>query len=85
MKKTVVALLFGLLLGLSTPKLYAQTDSSATSEEPRDTISVEESVPVYYEENTEKPSSNNNSNYLVIGGVILLGAAAIILLRKKKK
>lgn len=83
MKKAIAIVLFGLLFGLGATIASAQGDS-VTIEEPSDTIFVEESVPVYYEENTEE-APTDRTNYVAIAGIILVATAALILIRRKKK
>jgi LPXTG-motif cell wall-anchored protein len=76
--------LMGLMFVAGMAKSYAQEDSAKVAEEPKDTISIDNMDPVYYEEEATKESSNTTT-YAIIGGVVVIGAAAFFFMRKKKK
>jgi LPXTG-motif cell wall-anchored protein len=83
MKKMIMLTLMSLMFagGMRT---FAQQDSAKTAEEPKDTISIDNQGPKYYEEEAPAKSSNKTT-YAVIGGVIVVAGVAFLLLRKKKK
>jgi LPXTG-motif cell wall-anchored protein len=84
MKKSLMLALIGLIFFGGMVKSFAQGDSVTVSEEPKDTISIDNVEPVYYEEKeTKEPSST--PNYAFIGGIIVVGGVAFFLIRKKKK
>lgn len=82
MKKSIMLALLGLMLfgGMT----YAQKDSATVAEEPKDTISIDNMDPKFYEEEAPKESSNATM-YAIIGGVIVVGGAAFYFIKKKKK
>jgi LPXTG-motif cell wall-anchored protein len=86
MKKSLMVALLGLLLIGGMTKLYAQDDSAKVAEEPKDTISIDNSEPVYYEEPTAKAAkeSSNTMTYAIIG-IVLIGGVAFYFISKKKK
>lgn len=77
--------LMGLMFAGGMTKTFAQDDSAKVAEEPKDTISIDNMDPVYYEEDTAKDSSNTMT-YAIVGGiVVVVGGAAFFFMRKKKK
>ncbi len=76
--------LMGLMFIAGMTKSYAQDDSAKVAEEPKDTISIDNMDPVYYEEEATKESSNTMT-YAIVGGIVVVGAAAFFFIRKKKK
>jgi len=76
--------LFGLLFIAGMTKSYAQDDSAKVAEEPKDTISIDNTDPKFYEEEAPEESSNTMM-YAVIGGIIVVGGAAFYFMKKKKK
>lgn len=84
MKKSIVLALFGLMFIVGMSKLYAQEDSAKVAEGPKDTISIDNMDPVYYEEEATKESSGMMT-YALIGGIAVVGGAAFYFIRKKKK
>lgn len=86
MKKAIMFALLGLLFIGGPSAVYAQGEDSTdvTAEEPKDTISIDNMDPVYYEEEATKESSNTLT-YALIGGIVVIGGAAFYYIRKKKK
>jgi LPXTG-motif cell wall-anchored protein len=84
MKKTIMLALMGLMFAGGMTKTFAQDDSAKVAEEPKDTISIDNMDPVYYEEDTAKDSSNTMT-YAIVGGIVVVGGAAFFFMRKKKK
>ena len=76
--------LMGLMFVTGMTKSYAQDDSAKVAEEPKDTISIDNMDPVYYEEEATKESSNTMT-YAIVGGIVVVGAAAFFFIRRKKK
>ena len=85
MKKSIVLALFSLMFMGGMTKSYAQDDSAKVAEEPKDTISIDNMDPVYYEDEATKESSNGMTYYAIIGGIVVVGGAAFYFIRKKKK
>ena len=85
MKKLIFFALLGMLLIGGTVATYAQGQDSTevATDEPKDTISIDNMDPVYYED--EAPEASNTTTYAIIGGVVVIAAGAFIYLRKKKK
>ncbi len=83
MKKMMVLALFGLLFIGGMTKSYAQGDSATIAEEPKDTISIDNMDPKFYEEEAPKESSNTMT-YAIIGGIVVIGGAAYFFMKKKK-
>jgi LPXTG-motif cell wall-anchored protein len=84
MKKLLMLAALGLLLMVGMTKVFAQDDSAKVAEEPKDTISIDNMDPVYYDDEATKESSNTLT-YAIIGGVIVIGGAAYFFMKKKKK
>ena len=76
--------LVGLMFVGGMTKSYAQPDSATIAEEPKDTISIDNMDPVYYDDETTKETSNTMT-YAIIGGVVVIGGAAYFFMKKKKK
>lgn len=78
--------LLGMLFIGGPAAVYAQGEDSTdvTSEEPKDTISIDSQEPVYYEEPAAKETSNTMT-YVFVGGIVVVGGAAFYFIRKKKK
>ena len=85
MKKSIVLALFGLMFIVGMSKLYAQEDSAKVAEGPKDTISIDNMDPVYYEDEAAAKESSNTITYALIGGIVVIGGAAFYFIRKKKK
>ena len=83
MKKVMMLAIIGLMF-MGGMNVYAQEDSAKIAEEPKDTISIDNMDPVFYEEEATKESSNTTM-YAVIGGIVVVGGAAFYFMRKKKK
>jgi LPXTG-motif cell wall-anchored protein len=86
MKKIIMFALLGMLFIGGPAAVYAQGEDSTdvTSEEPKDTISIDSQEPVYYEEPAAKETSNTMT-YVFVGGIVVVGGAAFYFIRKKKK
>lgn len=66
--------------------VFAQGEDSTdvALDQPKDTISIDNTDPKFYEEEAPKESSNATT-YALIGGVVVIGGAAFYFIRKKKK
>ena len=84
MKQLIMLPLLCLLFIGGIFKSFAQDDSAKVAEEPKDTISIDNMDPTFYEEEAPEQSSNTTT-YAIIGGVVVIGAAAFFFMRKKKK
>lgn len=84
MRKLIALALFGLMFMSGMTKSYAQQDSAKIAEEPKDTISIDNMDPKFYEEEAPKESSNMTM-YAVIGGIVVVAGGAFYFIRKKKK
>lgn len=74
-----------LFIGAPASVIAQGEDSVETViEEPKDTISIDNMDPVYYEDEATEESSNGVT-YAIIGGLVVIGVAAFYFLRKKKK
>ncbi len=90
MKKMMLLLaIFGMLFVGGLTAAYAQNEDTTaveTLDEPKDTVSIDDMDPVFYDaEATETESSGSGMTYVIIGGVIVVAAGAFFFLRKKKK
>jgi LPXTG-motif cell wall-anchored protein len=83
MKNVLMLALFGLLLIGGITRSYAQDDSAKVAEEPKDTISIDNMDPKFYEEEAPKESSNAMT-YAIIGGIVVIGGGAYYFMKKKK-
>lgn len=83
MKKSIALVIVVLLFVGRMTISYAQNDSANVTEEQKDTISIDNNVPIYYEEAAPKESSNTMT-YLYIGGIVVVGIAAFLNIRRKK-
>jgi LPXTG-motif cell wall-anchored protein len=88
MKKLMMLAVFGLMM-TSGMNVFAQDaaatqDSGQIAEEPKDTISIDNMDPVFYEEEATKESSNGTT-YALIGGIVVVGGIAYFMIKKKKK
>ena len=82
MKKSMMLALLGLMF-MGGKTAFAQEDSATIAEEPKDTISIDNMDPVYYEEEETKESSNAMT-YAIVGGIVIIGGAAYFFMKKKK-
>lgn len=83
MKKAVsIVFILGMLVLGSLNTLVAQDEQT----ERKDTISVDNSDPVFYdaEEESESDASGNGTILAIVGGVVVVGIGAFFLLKKKK-
>lgn len=88
MKNLLMLAIFGLMMfggmnAIAQEEAAAAPDSAQLAEEPKDTISIDNMDPVYYEEEATKESTNGTM-YAIIGGVIVIGGAAYFFMKKKK-
>ena len=83
MKKSIMLALVGLMFVGGMTKSFAQEDSATIAEEPKDTISIDNMDPVFYEEE-EPAKSSNTTTYAIIGGIVVIGGAAFYFMKKKK-
>jgi LPXTG-motif cell wall-anchored protein len=86
MKKFILIALLGLLFIGTPTMIFAQGEDSTevSLDEPKDTISIDNMDPKYYEE--EAPAEKSNTaTYAIIGGVVVVAGVAYFLIRKKKK
>ncbi len=85
MKKSIMLALMGLMfMGGMTAYAQGEDTTQVATDEPKDTISIDQMDPVYYEDEATEESSNTMT-YAIIGGVVVIGAGAFFFLRKKKK
>jgi LPXTG-motif cell wall-anchored protein len=84
MKKSIMLAFVGLMFVGGMTKSFAQEDSATIAEEPKDTISIDNMDPVYYEDE-EPAKSSNATTYAIIGGIVVIGGAAYYFIKKKKK
>lgn len=86
MKKFILIALLGLLFIGAPAKIFAQGEDSTevSLDEPKDTISIDNMDPKYYEEEAPEEKSNT-ATYAIIGGVVVVAGVAYFLIRKKKK
>jgi len=84
MKNLLMLALFVLLFIGGIAKSYAQDDSAKVAEEPKDTISIDNMDPVYYDDQTAKESSHMMT-YAIIGGIVVIGGGAFYFMKRKKK
>lgn len=84
MKKLILFALLGMLVLGGMTRLYAQEDSAKVAEEPKDTISIDNMDPVFYDDDTA-PQKSNTMTYAIIGGIIVIGGVGFYFIRKKKK
>jgi LPXTG-motif cell wall-anchored protein len=84
MKKMMMLALMSLMIAGGMTKAYAQEDSAQVAEEPKDTISIDNMDPTFYEDEAEEPSSNGTT-YAIIGAIVVIGGAAFYFIKKKKK
>jgi LPXTG-motif cell wall-anchored protein len=88
MKKLMMMALLGLTM-MGGMKVLAQDateqkDSAQLAEEPKDTISIDNMEPTFYEDEATKESSNTMT-YAIIGGIVVVGGVGFYVIRKKKK
>ena len=89
MKKLMMLAIFGLMMmggmnATAQEEVAAPQDSAQLAEEPKDTISIDNMEPVFFDEPAAKESTGTMT-YAIIGGVVVVGGAAFFLMRKKKK
>ena len=83
----MLALLAMLFIGGSVA-VYAQGEDSTdvTTDVPKDTISIDNSAPKFYDEPTaQEATQNNNLTYIIVGGIVVVAGAAFFFMKKKKK
>jgi len=86
MKKSILLALLGLLFIGAPAAVFAQGEDSTeiSLDEPKDTISIDNMDPVFYEEEAPAESSNGTT-YAIIGGIVIIGGAAYYFMKKKKQ
>ena len=84
MKKLLFFAVLGLMLLSGVVSSFAQDDSARIAEEPKDTISIDNMDPKFYEEEAPEESSSTMT-YVIIGGVLVVAAAGYTFMKKKKK
>ena len=85
MKKFILFALLGLLFIAGPSAVFAQGDDSTevSLDEPKDTISIDNMDPTFYEEEAPAESSKTTT-YALIGGIIVIAGAAYYFMKKKK-
>lgn len=86
MKKFILIALLGLLFIGAPTMIFAQGEDSTevSLDEPKDTISIDNMDPKFYEEEAPEEKSNT-ATYAIIGGVVVVAGVAYFLIRNKKK
>lgn len=86
MKKFILIALLGLLFIGAPTMIFAQGEDSTevSLDEPKDTISIDNMDPKFYEEEAPAEKSNTTT-YAIIGGVVVVAGVAYFLIRNKKK
>ena len=85
MKKFILFALLGMLFIGGPSAVFAQGDDSTeiSLDEPKDTISIDNMDPTFYEEEAPEEKSNTMT-YAVIGGIVVIAGAAYYFMKKKK-
>ena len=86
MKKFILIAWLGLLFIGAPTAIFAQGEDSTevSLDEPKDTISIDNMDPKFYEE--EAPEEKSNAvTYAIIGAIVLGGGAAYFFMKSKKK
>lgn len=83
MKKSIASALLGLMLLVGT-SAYAQDTTEVVIEEPKDTISIDNMEPVFFEEE-ETGQTCMIPTWAIVGGVVVIAGGAFYLIRKRKK
>ena len=86
MKKFILIALMGLLFIGAPAVIFAQGEDSTevSLDEPKDTISIDNMDPTFYEEEAPEEKSNVVT-YAIIGAIVLGGGAAYFFMKNKKK
>lgn len=86
MKKFILFALLGMLFIGGPSAVFAQGDDSTevSLDEPKDTISIDNMDPTFYEEEAPEEKSNATT-YALIGGFVVVAGAAYYFIQKKKK
>ena len=86
MKKFLLIALLGLLFIGAPTMIFAQGEDSTevSLDEPKDTISIDNMDPKFYEEEAPEEKSNT-ATYAIIGGVVVVAGVAYFLMKNKKK
>lgn len=86
MKKFILIALLGLLFIGVPATIFAQGEDSTevSLDEPKDTISIDNMDPTFYEEEAPEEKSNT-ATYAIIGGVVVIAGIAYFVMKNKKK
>lgn len=86
MKKFILIALFGLLFFAVPAVIFAQGEDSTevSLDEPKDTISIDDMDPTFYEEEAPAEKSNTTT-YAIIAGIVVIGGVAFYMMKNKKK
>jgi hypothetical protein len=86
MKKFILIALFGLFFIGVPAIIFAQGEDSVdvSLDEPKDTISIDNMDPTFYEEEAPEESSNTTT-YVVIAAIVVIGGAAWYFMKNKKQ
>ncbi|MBC8006162.1 MAG: hypothetical protein H7X84_11865 [Verrucomicrobia bacterium] len=86
MKKFILIALFGLLFFAVPAVIFAQGEDSTevSLDEPKDTISIDDMDPTFYEEEAPAEESNTTT-YAIIAGIVVIGGVAFYMMKNKKK
>ena len=86
MKKFILIALLGLFFFAVPAVIFAQGEDSTevSLDEPKDTISIDDMDPTFYEE--EAPAEKSNTiTYAIIAGIVVIGGVAYYMMKSKKK
>lgn len=83
MKKSVASAILGLMLLFGT-STFAQDSTEVLIEEPKDTISIDNMEPVFFEEESTGETCMLPT-WAIVGGVVVLAGGVFYFIRKKKK
>lgn len=86
MKKFILIALFGLLFIGAPTVIFAQGEDSVevSLDEPKDTISIDNMDPTFYEEEAPEEKSNTGT-YVIIAVIVIVGGIAYYVMKNKKK
>jgi len=86
MKKFILIALLGLLFIGAPTMIFAQGEDSVevSLDEPKDTISIDNMDPTFYEEEAPEESSST-ATYAIIAAIVVIGGVAWYLMKNKKK
>ena len=86
MKKFILIALLGLFFFAVPAVIFAQGEDSTevSLDEPKDTISIDDMDPTFYEEEAPAEKSNTTT-YAIIAGIVVIGGVAYYMMKSKKK